>query len=77
MKQKYDVQGNKIPGLFDPCAGNGCMDVSDIPACGVSFRIPWINNTRGPGCLMHSLGHGFEGLAEGPAGGRRRSPTSP
>lgn len=25
-KQEYNSQGNKIPGQFNPCAGNGCVD---------------------------------------------------
>jgi hypothetical protein len=74
VKQRYDLQGNPLPGEFDPCAGNGCMDASDIPGCSVSFRIPWVNQNRGPGCLMHSLGHGFEGLA---GGFTRRPPPIP
>jgi hypothetical protein len=62
-KQRYDGQNHPLAGAFDPCAGNGCFDASDIPDCGVSFRVPWVNHTRGPGCLLHSLGHGFEGMA--------------
>jgi hypothetical protein len=62
-KQMYDAQGNALAGQFDPCAGNGCFDQNDIPACKVSLRIPWVNNTRGPGCLIHSIGHGFEGMS--------------
>ena len=66
-KQRYDDQDRPVPGSFDPCAGNGCFDASDIPACGVSVRIPWVNHTRGPGCLLHSLGHGFESMTGGAA----------
>jgi hypothetical protein len=64
-KQRYGADGKAIPGSFDPCAGNGCFDPADVPTCKVSVRIPWVNNTRGPGCLMHSLGHGFEGMSKG------------
>jgi hypothetical protein len=64
MKPRYDYQGNRLPGEMDWCAGNGCFDVEDrdgIPArCTRSLRIGWVNNTRGPGCFIHSLGHGFE-----------------
>jgi len=72
VKQRYDDQDRAVRGSFDPCAGNGCMDASDIPACGVSFRIPWVNHSRGPGCLIHSLGHGFESMT----GGAARSPAA-
>jgi len=64
LKQMYDSAGHKIPGAFNPCAGNGCFD-SGIPNCGRSFRIGWVNYNRGPGCYMHSYGHGIEN-----AGGR-------
>lgn len=60
-KQKYDAQGRPVRGKFERCAGNGCFD--EAPPCGRTVRIPWVNNTRGPGCLIHSLGHGLEWLA--------------
>jgi len=72
LKQRYDAQDHPIAGSFDPCAGNGCFDAGDVPACGVSVRIPWVNQNRGPGCLMHSLGHGFESLS----GGAARAPAA-
>jgi len=61
-KQRYNPNGSRIPGSFDSCAGNGCFD-ADIPQCGRSFRIGWVNYNRGPGCYMHSHGHGFEHAA--------------
>jgi hypothetical protein len=61
-KQRYDAAGNKIPGSFDRCAGNGCFDV-DVPRCDVSIRIGTVNLDRGPGCYLHSQGHGLEGTA--------------
>jgi len=67
LKQRYDEAGHPIAGSFEPCAGNGCFDPGDIPSCGVSVRIPWVNQSRGPGCLLHSLGHGFESLSGGAA----------
>ena len=64
-KQRYDVNRMPIAGKFDRCAGNGCFDMIDVPKCGRSVRIGWVNATRGPGCFLHSLGHGFEGTARG------------
>jgi hypothetical protein len=67
-KQRYDANRVAIPGEFDPCAGNGCFDPGDAAlakACGRTVRIAWVNNTRGPGCLVHSLGHGIEGMSHG------------
>lgn len=61
-KQRYDESGNKIPGSFEPCAGNGCF-TPDVPVCARSNRIGWVNYNRGPGCYMHSQGHCLEGTA--------------
>ena len=61
-KQRYTPGGNRIPGSFDRCAGNGCFDV-DVPVCGRSVRIGWVNYNRGPGCYLHSHGHGVESAA--------------
>ncbi len=69
-KQKYDANGQSISGQFDPSGGNGTFDADDaqvIARCGLSVRIAYINPTRGPGCLLHSLGHGME--AAGRSGG--------
>ena len=62
LKQNYDDSGNKIPNSFNRCAGNGCFD-EDVPNCGRSLRIGWVNYNRGPGCYMHSHGHGIEWAA--------------
>jgi hypothetical protein len=67
-KQVYDADGNPIAGKFDRCAGNGCFDTVDVPKCGRTVRIGWVNNTRGPGCYLHSLGHDFERSMYGSGG---------
>lgn len=47
------------------CAGNGCADQEDLDmlpeSCSRSVRVAYIDSTRGPGCLTHSLSHGIEG----------------
>ena len=45
----------------------GCFDAEDeLPsACTRSLRIGWVNATRGPGCYLHSNGHGFEAVGRG------------
>jgi len=58
-KQKYSAFGSKLAGSFNRCAGNGCFR-ADVPVCGRSIRIGFVNYNRGPGCYMHSLGHGME-----------------
>jgi hypothetical protein len=58
-KQRYTKTGNPVLGEFDRCAGNGCFDV-DVPRCARSVRIGWVNHNRGPGCYLHSHGHGME-----------------
>lgn len=61
-KQRYTAEGNKIPGAFEPCAANGCFP-ADVVHCQRSVRIGFVNYTRGPGCYMHSQGHGVESAA--------------
>lgn len=61
-KPRYTASGTKIPGSSERCAGNGCFDL-DVPYCGRSVRIGFVNYTRGPGCYMHSQGHGLESAA--------------
>lgn len=63
-KQRYNPLGNKIPGSFEPCAGNGCFR-PEVPVCGRSLRIGFVNYNRGPGCFVHSLGHGMESAMGG------------
>ena len=58
-KPRYTSSGNRLPNLSERCAGNGCFE-SDVPYCGRSVRIGFINYTRGPGCFMESLSHGLE-----------------
>lgn len=65
LKPRYDANRVRIPGQpLDGCAGNGCFDAEDIAAlpahCTRTVRIGWVNNTRGPGCYSHSMGHGIE-----------------
>lgn len=64
-KPKYDASGHKT-GEFERCAGNGCLadrDFAAFKACGRTVRVLYINSTRGPGCAIHSAGHGFERMA--------------
>jgi len=58
-KQRYTPEGNPIPGSFDPCGGNGCF-AKDVPHCKRSVKIGFVNFERGPGCYLHSIGHGIE-----------------
>lgn len=65
LKPKYDADGNPIGG-FEPCSGNGCMmddDVAEFSKIGRSLRMVYLNEGRGPGCAVHSLGHSFEWMA--------------
>jgi hypothetical protein len=64
MKPRYDAAGNRLPGPLDRCAGNGCFDL-DVPLCDRSLRIVSVNTLRGPGCAMHSVGHGLETVGQG------------
>lgn len=61
-KQRYDAGRNPIPDNFERCAGNGCFDL-DVPRCARSLRIGFVNYNRGPGCYLHSQGHGLESTA--------------
>jgi hypothetical protein len=65
-KPVRDANGKVKPGLFNGCAGNGCLGARDLAAfkaCGRTVRVLYINSTRGPGCALHSAGHGFERMA--------------
>jgi hypothetical protein len=69
-KQIYDASGKAKPGQFAPCAGNGCLgdaDFAAFAACGRSVRVLYVNSTRGPGCAIHSAGHGIEWMAHSDA----------
>jgi hypothetical protein len=59
MMPNYTDAGTKIPGSVNRCAGNGCFD-PEVPYCGRSLRIGFVNYNRGPGCYLHSNGHGIE-----------------
>lgn len=62
-KPRYDAQRVRLPGVpMDLCAGNGCFDTEDSfpAACDRTVRVGWVNHTRGPGCFMESVSHGFE-----------------
>jgi hypothetical protein len=63
MMQMYDANDHAVPGAYTYGAGNGSMN-ADVPWCGRSLRIGYVNYTRGPGCYMHSYGHGVEGIAD-------------
>jgi hypothetical protein len=66
LKQQYDAVDSKIAGALDRCAGNGCFSPSDaaaLGACGVTVRVKPVLLDRGPGCVWHALGHGFEQMA--------------
>ncbi|WP_428267291.1 hypothetical protein [Haliangium sp.] len=67
LMPSYDEDRVRLPGELSRCAGNGCFDAEDVipPDCTRSLRIGWVNNTRGPGCYLHSDGHGMESLANG------------
>lgn len=61
-----DPRGVAKPGMFEKCAGNGCLgdrDFAAFKACGRTVRVLYINSTRGPGCALHSAGHGYEWMA--------------
>ena len=59
MTPNYTATGNRIPDSVNRCAGNGCFD-AEVPFCGRTLRIGWVNYNRGPGCYMHNQGHGIE-----------------
>jgi hypothetical protein len=58
MMPNYDDAGNPT-GSVNRCAGNGCFD-PEVPYCGRTLRIGFVNYNRGPGCYLHSNGHGIE-----------------
>ena len=62
LKPVYDENRNRIPGLMNRCAGNGCFDDEDQIPGDRTVRIAFFNNTRGVGCLVHSLSHGMESI---------------
>jgi hypothetical protein len=72
-KPIYDESGKARPGSFEPCAGNGCLgriDAKAFAACGRTVRVLYVNSTRGPGCALHSAGHGYEWMVHSEAVGK-------
>jgi len=63
----YDSNGNRLGTSMNRCAGNGCFDAEDnIPSsCTNTLRIGFVNNTRGVGCYLESLGHTWENIGSG------------
>lgn len=62
IKPPRDADGYRLPGPMERCAGNGCFDAEDtLPEhCTRTLRIAFFNQSRGPGCFLESLSHGFE-----------------
>lgn len=60
----HDASGHRAGARMDRCAGNGCFDAEDTipPECTRTLRIGWVNNTRGVGCFLESLSHGYEAI---------------
>ncbi len=71
VAQAYDSDFHKLPGQYvkngiahdrqrvpsDQCTWH---DDNSMPWVGRSLRVYFMNASRGPGCLLHSLGHEFE-----------------
>ncbi len=64
LKQAYDATLHKIK---DRAVQAGVGALNDVPFLGRSLRIVYINNERGPGCTMETLGISLEALAESKA----------
>jgi hypothetical protein len=62
LKPYYDEYRCRLPGAMNRCAGNGCFDLDDYIPCNRTVRIAWFNNSRGVGCFLESLSHGFESI---------------
>jgi len=62
LKPWYDDERRRRDTPMTPCAGNGCFEPDDEIPCTRTVRIGWFNNTRGPGCFLESLSHGFESI---------------
>jgi len=69
LKPFYDENRKRLDADMNRCAGNGCFGDSDIipPECTRSVRIGWMNASRGPGCYLESLSHGYESMGAGNA----------
>jgi hypothetical protein len=64
LKPYYDEHNVRRDRPLNRCAGNGCFDDDDaIPEhCTRTVRIAFFNHTRGVGCFLESLSHGFESI---------------
>ncbi|HEY4633426.1 MAG TPA: PKD domain-containing protein, partial [Candidatus Limnocylindrales bacterium] len=62
LKPFYDENRARRNVPMNRCAGNGCFDDEDVIPCSRTVRIAFFNNTRGPGCFLESLSHGFESM---------------
>jgi hypothetical protein len=63
LHQVYDANDMKVPGRFDPLAGNGYWgpaDVEQVMACGRSVRLNFLEMTGNLTNAMEVLGHNFE-----------------
>ncbi|MBX3229051.1 MAG: hypothetical protein KIT84_01835 [Labilithrix sp.] len=66
LESKPIYANGRATGRFERCAGNGCLgdrDFAAFEACGRTVRVLYINSSRGPGCALHSAGHGYERMA--------------
>jgi hypothetical protein len=73
LHQVYDAKEVKIPGRFDPNAGNGSWgtpdDIAQVTPCGRSVRLNFLEMTGNLTNAMEVLGHNFEHI------GSRAMPT--
>ncbi|MBX3186496.1 MAG: hypothetical protein KF819_05750 [Labilithrix sp.] len=72
LESKPIYAGGEATGAFEHCAGNGCLgriDAKAFAACGRTVRVLYVNSTRGPGCAIHSAGHGYEWMVHSEAVG--------
>lgn len=61
-KQRYYAPGTKVDGAFDRCAGTSCLPV-EVPSCGRSLRITFIDEARGAGCGLRAQSRALEAYA--------------
>jgi len=67
LHQVYDANDVKIPGRFDPYAGNGSWgpgDVEKVAECGRSVRLNFLEMTGNLTNAMEVLGHNFEHIGQ-------------
>jgi hypothetical protein len=66
-KQVYGDDDVAIPQVFEPCAGNGCVDAADVTAfaaCGRSLRVGFLEMTGVIGNSLHVNGHNYEHIGK-------------